>query len=70
MADPSYGITFRTIEETMPECHISNSLLDGVLNAMPPPPGASTAWCRERLALFIDGVAARVPMDAAQRVDT
>jgi len=67
MAEPSNGITFRTIQETMPEYHISNSLLDGVLTAMPPPPpGASAGWCRERLALIIDEVAARVPMDAAQ----
>ena len=67
MADPSSGITFRTIQEAMPEYHISNSLLDGLLTAMPPPPpGASPAWCRERLALIIDEIAARVPMDAAQ----
>ena len=67
MADPSSGITFRTIQEAMPEYHISNSLLDGLLTALPPPPpGASAAWCRERLGLVIDEVAARVPMDAAQ----
>jgi len=67
MADPSNGITFRSFQEAMPEYHISNSLLDGVLTAMPPPPpGASAGWCRERLALIIDEVAARVPMDAAQ----
>ena len=67
MADPSNGITFRSFQEAMPEYHISNSLLDGVLTAMPPPPpGASTAWCQERLTLIIDEVAARVPMDAAQ----
>ena len=67
MADPSSGITFRTIQEAMPEYHISNSLLDGVLTALPPPPpGASPAWCRERLTVIIDEVAARVPMDAAQ----
>ena len=67
MADPSNGITFRTIQEAMPEYHISNALLDCVLTAMPPPPpGASSAWCQERLALIIDEVAARVPMDAAQ----
>ena len=67
MADPSNGITFRTFQEAMPEYHISNSLLDGLLTAMPPPPpGASAAWCRERLTLIIDEVAARVPMDAAQ----
>ena len=67
MADPSNGITFRTFQEAMPEYHISNALLDGLLTAMPPPPpGASAAWCRERLALIIDEVAARVPMDAAQ----
>jgi hypothetical protein len=69
MADPSNGITFRTIQEAMPEYHISISLLDGLLTAIPPPPpppGASAAWCRERLALIMDEVAARVPMDAAQ----
>ena len=67
MADPSSGITFRTIQEAMPEYHISTALLDGLLTAMPPPPpGASPAWCRERLALIIDEIAARVPMDAAQ----
>jgi hypothetical protein len=67
MAAPSSGITFRTIQEAMPEYHISASLLDCVLVAMPPPPpGASAAWCRERLTLIIEEVAARVPMDAAQ----
>ena len=67
MAEPSNGITFRTFQEAMPEYHISNALLDCVLTAMPPPPpGASSAWCRERLALVIDEIAARVPMDAAQ----
>jgi hypothetical protein len=67
MAEPSNGITFRTFQEAMPEYHISNALLDCVLTAMPPPPpGASAAWCRERLALVIDEIAARVPMDAAQ----
>jgi hypothetical protein len=67
MSDPSSGVTFRTIQEAMPEYHISASLLDCVLVAMPPPPpGASAAWCRERLEQVIDEIAARVPMDAAQ----
>ena len=50
MAEPSNGITFRTIQETMPEYHISNSLLDGVLTAMPrrrpvrPLHGAASGW--------------------------
>ncbi len=50
----------------MSEYHISNSLLDGMLTVTPPPPGASAGWCRERLGLVIDEVAARAPMDAAQ----
>jgi hypothetical protein len=38
-----------------------------VLTAMPPPPpDASPAWRRARLARVIEEVAARVPMDAAQ----
>ena len=67
MPDPSNGITFRTIQEATPEYHISDDLVRGVLAGMPPPAaGISHAWRRERLARVIDGVAARVPMDAAQ----
>jgi hypothetical protein len=67
MADPSNGITFRTIQEAMPEYHIEADLLGGVLTAMPPPlPDASPAWRRARLTRIIEEVAARVPMDAAQ----
>ena len=67
MAGPSNGITFRTIQEAMPEYHISDDLVRGVLGAMPPPPaGISHAWRREHLARVIDEIAARVPMDAAQ----
>ncbi len=67
MADPSNGITFRTIQEAMPEYHISNDLVRGVVAAMPPPAaGICHAWRRERLARVVDEVAARVPMDAAQ----
>ena len=67
MPDPSNGITFRTIQEAMPEYHISDDLVRGVLGAMPPPPaGISHAWRREHLARVIDEIAARVPMDAAQ----
>jgi hypothetical protein len=67
MADPSNGITFRTIQEAMPEYHIEADLLGGVLTAMPPPPAdASPAWRRARLTRIIEEVAARVPMDAAQ----
>jgi hypothetical protein len=67
MPDPSNGITFRTIQEAMPEYRISDDLVRGVLGAMPPPPaGISHAWRREHLARVIDEVAARVPMDAAQ----
>src|SRR3984885_2942328 len=61
------GITLRTIQEAMPEYHIDNDLVHGVLTAMPPPPaGASAAWRRARLTRIIEEVAARVPMDAAQ----
>ena len=67
MADPSNGITFRTIQEAMPEYHISDDLVRGVLGALPPPPaGISHAWRREHLARVIEEIAARVPMDAAQ----
>ena len=67
MPDPSNGITFRTIQEAMPEYRISDDLVRGVLGAMPPPPaGISHAWRREHLARVIDEIAARVPMDAAQ----
>ncbi len=67
MADPSNGITFRTIQEAMPEYHISDDLVRGVVAAMPPPAaGICHAWRRERLARVVDEVAARVPMDAAQ----
>jgi hypothetical protein len=67
MSDPSTGITFRVIQEAMPEYHLAPDLLDGVLTAMPPPPAAATAaWRRARLARIIEELAARVPMDAAQ----
>jgi hypothetical protein len=67
MSDPSAGITFRVIQEAMPEYHLAADLLDGVLTAMPPPPAAATtAWRRARLARIIEELAARVPMDAAQ----
>jgi hypothetical protein len=67
MSDNSKGITFRTIQEAMPEYHISDDLVRGVLGAMPPPgAGVSYAWRRERLARVIEEIAARVPMDAAQ----
>jgi hypothetical protein len=67
MSTSSPGITLRTIQEAMPEYHIDNDLLDGVLTAMPPPlAGASVAWRRARLTRVIEEVAARVPMDAAQ----
>jgi hypothetical protein len=36
MSDPSYGITFRTIQEAMPEYHIPADLVCGILTAMPP----------------------------------
>ena len=67
MSDPSNGITFRTIQEAMPEYHLTQDLLDGVLTAMPPPPPeASPSWRRARLTRVIEEIAARVPMDAAQ----
>src|ERR1700679_3097212 len=66
MSHPSTGITLRTIQEAMPEYHIDTDLIGGVLTAMPPPPDASPAWRRARLARVIEEVAARVPMDAAQ----
>ena len=66
MSTPSSGITLRTIQEAMPEYYIDTDLVDGVLTAMPPPPGASAAWRRARLTRIIEEVAARVPMDAAQ----
>jgi hypothetical protein len=67
MSDPSTGITFRVIQEAMPEYHLAPDLLDGVLTAMPPPPTTATAaWRRARLARIIEELAARVPMDAAQ----
>jgi hypothetical protein len=67
MSDKSNGITFRTIQEAMPEYHISADLVRGVVSAMPPPAaGISYAWRRERLARVIEEIAARVPMDAAQ----
>ena len=67
MFDPSNGITFRTVQEAMPEYPIFTDLVRGELAAMPPPAAiASHAWCRERLARLVDEVSARVPMDAAQ----
>ena len=52
----------------MPKYPISNDLVRGVLAAMPAPAaGISDAFRRERIARVIDEVAARVPMDAAQR---
>ena len=67
MTGPSNGITFRTIQAAMPEYHISDDLVRGVLAAMPPPAAGIPYACRqERLARVIDEFAARVPMDAAQ----
>ena len=67
MPDPSTGITFRTIQEAMPEYHLSHDLLHGVLTAMPPPPpDATPAWRKARLTRIIEEIAARVPMDPAQ----
>jgi hypothetical protein len=67
MSDPSAGITFRVIQEAMPEYHLAPDLLGGVLTAMPPPPvSASAAWRHARISRIIEEIAARVPMDAAQ----
>jgi hypothetical protein len=67
MSDPSAGITFRVIQEAMPEYHLAPDLLGGVLTAMPPPPAsASAAWRHARISRVIEEIAARVPMDAAQ----
>jgi hypothetical protein len=67
MSDPSAGITFRVIQEAMPEYHLAPDLLGGVLTAMPPPPAsASAAWRHARISRIIEEIAARVPMDAAQ----
>ncbi len=67
MPDPSNGITFRTIQEAMPEYYLSQDLLHAVLTAMPPPPpDATAAWRKARLTRIIEEIAARVPMDPAQ----
>jgi hypothetical protein len=67
MSDPSAGITFRVIQEAMPEYHLAPDLLGGVLTAMPPPPASATAaWRHARISRIIEELAARVPMDAAQ----
>jgi hypothetical protein len=67
MPDPSSGITFRVIQEMMPDYHLAPDLLDAVVAALPPPPpNATTAWRHARLTRVIEEVAARVPMDAAQ----
>ncbi len=67
MPDPTSGITFRTIQEAMPEYHLSQDLLHAVLTAMPPPPADATpAWRQARLTRIIEEIAARVPMDPAQ----
>jgi hypothetical protein len=67
MSDPSAGITFRVIQEAMPEYLLAPDLLGGVLTAMPPPPACATAaWRHARISRIIEEIAARVPMDAAQ----
>jgi hypothetical protein len=67
MSDPSNGITFRVIQEMMPDYHLAPDLLEAVVAALPPPPAsATTAWRHARLTRIIEEVAARVPMDAAQ----
>jgi hypothetical protein len=64
--DPS-AITFRVIQELMPEYHIPPDLLGDVFAAIPPPPAAATAdWRHARVTRVIEEVAARMPMDAAQ----
>jgi hypothetical protein len=65
MSDKSTGIAFRTVQEAMPEYHISDDLVLGVLSAMQPPAtNASDTWCREWLARVIDEVAARASVQA------
>jgi hypothetical protein len=67
MAEPSAGITFKVIQEMMPEYHLSPDLLDGLMAAMPPPPAEATgAWRQQRVTRVIEEIAARVPMDPAQ----
>jgi hypothetical protein len=36
MSDASGGITFRDIQEMMPECHLPDDLLNGLIAALPP----------------------------------
>ncbi len=67
MSEDPAAITFRVIQELMPEYHIPPDLLNGVFAAIPPPPAAATAaWRHARVTRVIEEVAARVPMDAAQ----
>jgi hypothetical protein len=67
MSFTSAGITHRVIQEAMPEFHIGQDLLDGVLTAIPSPPAeASVAWRHARLTRIIEEIAAFNPFDAVQ----
>jgi hypothetical protein len=67
MSEPSAGITFKVMQEMMPEYNIPPDLIEDVVAALPPPPdGVSAAWRAERLNRVIEDIASRVPMNAAQ----
>ena len=67
MSEPSAGITFKVMQEMMPEYNIPPDLIEDVVAALPPPPAGSTpTWRAERLNRVIEDIASRVPMNAAQ----
>jgi hypothetical protein len=67
MSEPSGGITFRTMQEMMPEYNIPPDLIEDVVAALPSPPADTSAeWRYARLDRIVEEIASRVPMNAAQ----
>ena len=66
MSEPSAGITFKVMQEMMPEYNIPPDLIEDVVAALPPPGGMTPAARAERLNRVIEDIASRVPMNAAQ----
>jgi hypothetical protein len=67
MSTPAATITFKTIQEMMPEYNLPPDLLEDLVAALPPPPDdAPDDWRLVRMDRVVEGIASRVPMNAAQ----